>query len=310
MTIISTEIKKKEITSTLLNLLCFSIYILAILLSEELKSGAITGFDLCVYNILPSLFPFFILTDFINDLVTFDHLRDNLFLNKILKVSKNGLAPLLIGNISGFPVGVKAAKDKYENNLLEKNELENLSVIANNPSSAFIISGVGCGLLGDIKIGILLYLSVLISTLITAITFNKEIQKTQNNNIITGQKFNLIHSIKSAGQTCITVASFIIFFSSLIGVLKKYTKNKLVLSIFSSLLEVGSSCCIITENSSFLKKLTLPLISFSLSFSGLSVFMQTFSILPSCISKRNYLLKKFFQGIVSAFITFILINIL
>ena len=232
-------------------------------------------------------------------------LRTSRAFAKLLGLSSTGMSSFIIGNVCGFPLGVKNATDNYKENLISKDELEHLSVISSNPSVAFIISGVGIGLFKSLKIGIILNLSVFISAIITALLFRPKHLDLNNSTYKSKQTFDLIVSIKSAGYSCITVSSFIIFFCAIIGLIKSTVKNPFILALISSFFEVGSACSIIGTSNAIPLSMALMMISFSLSFSGISVFMQVFSILPKDISKKKYLYKKLLQGVISALLTLI-----
>jgi sporulation integral membrane protein YlbJ len=307
MTAIYNTKKKKSLKTSFEVCLCLVIFILAIVYGGLLKEGVIYGFKICAFNIIPTLFPFFILSDLWGAVICYQEnsLMAKCF-EKIFHINSEGLSAFVIGNICGFPLGAKTAAKKHQRGDINTIELDSLMTISNNPSLAFIVSGIGVGLFHSIKIGIILYFSVLISAVISGLIFRPTVTKSSKPLNKTKQSFNLIDSINSAGFSSIAVSSYIIFFSGIIGVVKSLVKNEIIVSLISSFLEVGSGCSIIAESNEALGVFHLPLISFTLAFSGLSVFMQTFSFLPQSISKIKYLLKKFFQGIISALITFLL----
>lgn len=305
MTAISDTKERKRSLRVPLVILCLSLFLFAIFFGSSIKEGVVYGIKICVFNIIPTLFPFFILSDLWSSVIFF---RDDGIAAKCFEglfgISGKELSTFLLGNICGFPLGIKSATEKYSSKTINKSELEALCAISNNPSAAFVISGVGMGLFKSPKYGIILYLSVLLSAVAIGVIFKANVSKLQNSRENIKQSFDLVKSIKAAGYSSIVVSSYIIFFSSVIGVVGELIKNKLALSFISSFLEVSSACSIIAEQSDILGTLCLPLISFALAFSGLSVFMQAFSFLPPEVSKTKYLYKKMLQGIISAAITF------
>ena len=286
------------------------VFILALVLGEYLKDGAIYGIKLCAFNIIPTLFPFFVLADLC---------RANLYVDKrsylgrlferIFKINASGFSAFLLGNICGFPLGIKTATKQYNDGLLNQSDLNALSVIANNPSPAFVILGVGKGMFSSSALGTIFYFSTMLSSIIIGIIFKPKSIVSVNTNDKIRQKFNLISSIKDAATSSILVSSYIIFFSSLVFALGKLIKNPIFLCLVASLFEVGSACNIIVENRSSFGSFFPCFISFALGFSGISVFLQAFSFLPRCISKKHYLFKKLLQGVISVIITAILISI-
>jgi len=160
-------------------------------------------------------------------------------------------------------------------------------------------------MLGDIFLGSLLYLSVVFSSVIIGVITRSKCDNLPDCNVIFGQRFVLSDSIKAAGFSSITVSSFIIFFSGVLGIVKSLFKSPTVALIFGIFLEVGGASASIIS-SPLDKGLILPLLAFSLAFSGLSVFFQALCFLPSEISRAKLLFFKLLQGILAAIIVLLL----
>jgi len=278
--------------------LIVSIYV--IIFSKRISEATLYGIRLSALNVIPSLFPFFILSDLLTSSV---EINNKGFLSrafsKTFSISPAGLGAFALGAIGGFPLGVKCAARLYEKGEISKSELERLIGIVNNPSPAFVITAVGALMLGNALYGLILYFAVSISAIISGLIFKQECNFSQNSDKTSGQNFNLINSIKSAGESSIVISSFIIFFSTVIGALSVLINDGTTLAIASSLFEIGNAA-------SRISALTLPLpvmtalLGFALGFSGLSVHLQAFALLPKEISKRRYLFMKCLQGLLTA----------
>ena len=303
------ESKKKSFAAPIKALICIILFIASICFGSALKEGVIYGFKICFMNIIPTLFPFFILSDLWSAYISFPPDSRLFGLLKPLGLDYNSLDAFLIGNVCGFPLGAKILTAKYNSGIIGKEELTSLIPLCTNPSLAFVVSGIGAGLLGSIKVGFLLYFSTIISSVLIYLAFPHKSENAEKSAFKSEQSFSLVDSIKNAGISCITISSFIIFFSAIIGLAKFLIKNEIILSIVSAFFEVGSACSIISEHSGLLDIFYLPLIAFSLSFSGISVFLQVLSVTPSDLSKRRYLSRKLLQGILSAGITFLILQI-
>ena len=143
----------------------------------------------------------------------------------------------------------------------------------------------------------MLYISVLISAILVAIIFAKKSEKTQNTDFNIEQNFTLVDSIKNAGLASISISSYIIFFSTAIGLVRSITDSEIIILIFSSLSEVGNAASAITKSSYLPPVCSYGLLGFSLGFSGLSVHLQAMSFIPPEVSKKRYLIMKILQGI-------------
>ena len=291
---IDVQYKRQIATATCL-LLCITM----LCFSKEMKLGVLEGIRLSSEILIPTLFPFFILSDYwsknfyISDSSPFSRIFVRLF-----HIPPCGLLAFITGIICGFPLGVKVARDLYDRDEIDQGQLTSLCGFSNNPSMAFVISGVGLGIFGSVSIGILLFLSCLLSAIACGVLFRQEETKVTKHANISRQKFILVESIKNAGLTSITVSSYVIFFSAIICVVK----NSPLLAPY---LELCSAVEIISK-SSFNTSQKLALIAFSLGFSGLSVHMQSFSFMGDRVKKSRYLLMKLAQGLLSSLIILIL----
>ena len=305
------ELRKKDFKRTLGIVICIFLTSAMLILSIPLKEAIIKGVRLSAYNIIPTLFPFFILAD-LWTAFSYENSRSRLTLlfERTFKINGCAITAFSTGIICGFPVGARTAAVLYERGLISRGELEDLCGFINNPSLAFVISGIGIGIYGSVKVGILLYTSVLISAVLTGLIVRSKHKKTAKTGNISEQKFNLVNSIKSAGISSITVATYIIFFSGVIGIISYCVKNPIVTVLLSALSEVSNAAVIISVSLPKNHFFTFSATAFALGFSGFSVHLQAFSFLPSEVSRSNYLLMKLFQGIVASIIIIPLILLL
>lgn len=295
--------KKKEKYFPLSNIICISVTLVALLLSNDMKSGIYEGLIFSFSTIIPTLFPFFIISDLWSE---FFEVKQDSKLQRIFSllfgINGQAVGALLSGIVCGFPIGAKASADLYKKKSITLQELELLSCISNTPSSAFVISGIGVGIFGDIRIGIILYFSVIISSILLGVLFRTQRNKSHFMCNISEQNFNFALSITNAGLSSVNVASFIIIFSAILKVLKGLINHPLIFALFASLLEIGNAAkeiANLTDTSLFSK---LLLISFSLGFSGLSVYFQTLIFLPKEVNLCKYLFRKFIQGIICSIV--------
>ena len=301
MTVKASFKQKNSYFSTLLSLFCLSLAAIMIFLGEKIKEGIISGLSFSFMTLIPTLFPFFILSDLWTSCFT---VKENGFFGRLFEwlfgVNGCAITAFLSGLVCGFPIGVKAASELYHANKISKDEFEHLCGFVNNPSVAFIISGVGVGIFGNISLGIMLYISVVLSSIAVGILFRSRKTVHANSTHILRQSFDLVNSIKAAGLTSIAVASYIIFFSGIIGMCSSFVHNEAILGLISSILEVGSATKLIGSAAGLSPFLRLIFSAFALGFSGLSVHLQALSFFPVNASKGKYFIMKLLQGMISA----------
>ena len=281
---------------------CIILCVTMLCFSKDMKLGALEGMRLSSEILIPTLFPFFILSDYWskNFSISEKSVLSKLFV-KLFHIPPCGLLAFITGIICGFPLGVKVACDLYDRGEINDRQLTNLCGFANNPSMAFVISGIGLGIFGSVHVGILLFISCSISAIVCGTVFREKEIKIQKASNISRQKFSLVESIKNAGLTSITISSYVIFFSAIIFALKPIKNSPLLVST----LELCSAVEIISK-ADFGITQKLALIAFSLGFSGLSVHMQSFSFMGREVKKSRYLLMKFTQGVLSSIIVLII----
>lgn len=307
MTVRAIISKKNRLLAYIPTVFCLSLAIIMIIFGKSLRSGIYTGLLFSLQTIIPTLFPFFILSDLWS--ATF-HIKDDGIASKIFerlfRINGIALSAFLSGMICGFPIGVKTANELYQHKKISKAEFEHLCCFANNPSIAFVISGVGAGILSNIKFGILLYLAIILSAFTVGIAFRPAERICKDFSYISEQKFNLVNSIKNAAVTSLNVIAYIIFFSGLIGLLSSFLQKRTTIAMISAFLEISNAVKLLSELSAQNQVARLVLIAFALGFSGLSVHMQAFAFLPHEFSRRKYLLIKLAQGCFSMIYMFLL----
>lgn len=118
--------------------------LLLVLFSENNLIAAKDGFSLFTNNILPALFPFFIATEILYK-TNFTHILNKLF-SKISRflfnIPGHAASAVILGMISGYPIGAKMVCNLKRDKLITKNEAERLIAYTNNSGPLFILSSI------------------------------------------------------------------------------------------------------------------------------------------------------------------------
>lgn len=152
-------IRKSSVVSALLLAAVVAGGIALLMWPQAAATGVSRGLSICSSVIIPSLFPFLVLSGFL--------VRSGLSVKlgrRLDRVTRAlfGLpgccgAGILIGFIGGYPAGGMAAGELVEQGAITREEGKKMLRFCVNGGPAFIISAVGAGLMGDIRYGVMLY---------------------------------------------------------------------------------------------------------------------------------------------------------
>ena len=289
-------------------------------------------------NVIPSLLPFFIATELLNH-TDIPKILGNIF-NKIMRPLFNvpgiGAYALIMGIISGYPIGAKIVTNFRNQNLCTKEEAERLITFTNNSGPLFILGTVGITLFYDSSIGFLLLFTHILAGITVGIIFRfwklktKEKRNTYtiNNNITFNSLGEILSkSIISAINSVVLIGGFIILFGILLSMLQKTyifnifkipllpifnllnIKTEFIVPIFTGILELTNGIAIVSSIQNPNLAINIIISAFLLGFGGISIMLQVLSITSkSDISIKPYILGKLLQGILAAFYTFLIIN--
>ena len=109
------------------------------------------GLKLCANVIVPSLFPFFVLSSLVVELGMSRYLGRLLepVMAPLFRVNGSCATALALGFVGGYPVGARTAISLYENGQCSKTEAERMLAFCNNCGPAFILGVVGTGIFGS-----------------------------------------------------------------------------------------------------------------------------------------------------------------
>ena len=270
------------------------------------------GLLLCSNTIIPSLFPFMVLSEIaisagIGDIIG-KYLKKPM--SRLFGVSGNGACVFLLGILCGFPVGAKSAVTLYDTGKISKQECEKLITFCNIPSIGFIVNIVGGTVFGTSTVGWIFWISVVISSLIIGMINNLFCKKKDKKSTlcleesVIENKFcagSFVRAIESSAKSTIIICAYVIFFSSLMGTIKAplefFCLPELLRITICGFLEMttGSAECITVESTA----LRAAFCAFFVGWSGLSVHFQIFSICEGRnLHFKNYLLMKLLQGFI------------
>ena len=272
----------------------------ATLLSEELASEVKCGLRLAVGAIVPSLFPFMIFADLITSSSGEGAGAFLKPIERLFGISSASARAFLIGNIAGAPVSATMLSSTLEERGISRSEAERTLAISSSPSLAFAVSGVGAAMWGDTAVGLALYLSVILASVIYGALTKVRPPAAAEQAPAVCRSFDLMASIERATFASLRVIGTVTAFSVASGLITYFSATAHFAPFVIPLLELGNAASYLSE-CELPREMALGLTAFSLGFSGLSIHLQV----KGALSKSELDYSRFFRakliiGILSA----------
>ena len=280
--------------------------VLIFLYSKDISSNIIISFDVWKNNLLPSLFPFLIISKFIiNYNFSFSFLSKGF--SKLFNINPNCFLIFFMSMISGFPSSAKYTKELLDNGSISKDDADRIILFSHFANPAFILIVLSSNFLKCPKIGYLILFSHYFTNVILGLFLRRNgIIHEINNYSFSSKPFGevLIQAIKDTMSTLFLILGTLVTYSIVITIFNKLPINIYYKSILSGLIELteGLKSISVLDISLCLKA---SISSFLLSFGGLAIHTQIINIFRTDYLK--FLKFRFLHGIISFFITFILI---
>lgn len=311
--------------------------------SKENLQACKDGINLWAQGVVPSLLPFFIACELLSYTNIIDFLGQKLkrIMRPIFNVPGEGAFPLVMGVISGYPVGAKIVTNFRKEKICTKEESERLLTFTNNSGPLFIIGTVGILLFGNTTIGLLLFITHLLSSITVGVIFRfwkssknsyakdlNSIQKEKKSPPKLSSLGSILQaSIMSSIKTIVMIGGFVVLFSVIISILNNtgiikvlsatitpilsllHIPSSFASGIISGIFELTNGVSIVSHVHIKAISLNIIICAFLLGFGGVSVLLQVLSIVStSDISIKPYIIGKLTQGCIAALYTYIIIQ--
>lgn len=300
-------------------LLLLSLLLLALLLifPRSAADYARRALNLVATALVPTLFPFMVISDLLYRCGFVSVVGKPLEkpMQKIFRISGEGAGVMLLGMLCGFPIGAKCAVALYDSGRLDASECERLISLSSLPSAAFCISTVGLSLFSSVSVGIALYLSGVLSSIIVGIVTARLFRAEYENLPIKKEApprelsvADITEAVSSSAIGVVKISGFVLFFSVLLGVLGDIALLKRLdgtpVALIYSLLELTSGVAQTAALSDV--RVALTLTAFALGWSSLSIHLQIISLAAGRpLRFSRYLLSKLLVGVTSALLVLV-----
>lgn len=251
--------------------------------------GAQQGVQLCLQTVVPSLFPFFFLSNLLTSSLAGVPSRALRPLGKLFGVPEGTEPLLLAGLLGGYPAGAQSVAQSFRAGQISRQEGERLLAFCNQPGPAFLF-GMVAFLFPRKWMVWLLWAIVLLSALVTA----RFLGDTPGEAIALPAK-KPTPALAAALRATGTVCGWVVIFRVILAFLSRWALWLVPVegqALLSGLLELTNGCLLLGNVPDMRLRFVLAVVL--LTFGGLCVGLQTLSLLEG-LSPRSYLLGKLLQ---------------
>ncbi len=284
----------------LLPLILSGLFALMIFYTETVIAGAKSGIEICIYTLLPSLFPFILMATMLTDATSGIQIPVLKPLVRLCGIPKGAEGIFLVGILGGYPAGAQAVAESYKDGKINLQEANHLLRFCNNAGPAFIFGVIGA-ILGDIRLCFLIWLVHICSAIITGMLFAApnigQMQQKRKN-------FSIVVALDKTVKTMAKICGWVILFRIIITFADRYLMQYLptdIMAILCGILELSNGCIRLAGYDAFS---IFVIASFILSFGGICVWMQTASIIKP-LKMYNFCIGKGLQSMISIILCFL-----
>ncbi len=318
----------KRYTNKLFKCMILLFLILMLFYPGAAFRGASSGLLLWFHNVLPTLLPFIVVSNLMIRLNITRQISKifHPILGKLFRISTEGCYPVVIGFLSGLPMGAKSSADLVMEHRITRGEGQFLFAMCNNASPMFIIGYIAITQLKlpHIKYAlfVIIYGSAILGALIYRILvhrFSKRkencVTKNQQKNITsqtsTRFSFDLVDgSIMNGFEIVTRIGGYIILFSILAQIMKEVGPGSGIMkATLMGVMEITTGInqiCSLDINTN----VKIVLVSVLTSFGGFSGIAQTKSVLQdSRLSITSYFFVKLISAALAVLISMLYVTL-
>ena len=313
------KIKKTQFFQTIyISILLIAIFLLTITPSLSMNTFY-DGIRIWATKVLPSLLPFFILTK----LLSYTHFITSFgkyispLTRRLYGVGGASGYVYLMSIISGYPVGAKLLSDLYQSKSITRKQAYTITSFTSTSGPLFILGTVAVGLFDSINIGIIIIISHYLGALINGIFYRHKDESDVQALTLSDSTNFLSDSMTNSIISIMTVGGFIALFYMMLQILLSFNffdpisnlfevwgiSKNITTAIICGLVEVTTGAIYLSQIS-IGTYLIIPILSFLISFGGLSIHAQAYCFLKNFEMKYNiFFFQKLSQAAISTLIS-------
>ena len=259
----------------------------ALLLSapQAAALGAARGMAQWYASVAPALFPFLALMPLLtcDEAATVYELLLGRAMRALFDLPGSTAPALAVGMIAGSPAGAVAARRIAARSGMDRGQLQRLAVAGAGFSPAFLVGGVGAGMLGSAALGWRLLLGQLLTQL-TLLVATRRLWRDRVQPVEPLPEVAEASPVRSAVLVALTICGYMALFGALTGALRAWI-GRGASNALLCLLDVPSGARLLAASgaaSGAEARIVLPLLAGMCGFGGICVAAQNLRALKGC----------------------------
>lgn len=270
--------------------------LLLILDAQTALSGAQQGIELCIKTVVPSLFPFFVLSILLTSSLSGRDFRALRPISALCGIPTGCEVLFLIGLLGGYPVGAQSVTQCWKDGRISRKDASRLLGFCSNAGPAFLF-GMVASQFPQLWMTWALWGIHILSAL--TVGFLLPGRSVQTSSVSPAPPVSLSEALDRGLKSIARVCGWVILFRIILCFLQRWFLWRFPIPLqaaFSGILELSNGCCSLMEIDCI--GLRFIVCSVILAFGGVCVAMQTLSV-TSPLGLGSYFPGKLLQVMVS-----------
>jgi len=270
----------------------------------SVSQGIKSGLTVVGGVLIPSLFPFMVLSCFIQNSRAGEAISAvfSVITRGLFRLPSEASTAILMSFIAGYPVGARLTQLLLREGKISKKEAARMCLFCVNAGPAFIISTVGVNMLSNVRAGVLLFCSTTLSSVIIGFVSGRILSqkvskpdavKEKSHGLNMFEAFTL--SCSQATASMLSVSAYVLIFTAAVYIIKGFELSDNLFAFIVGSLEVTNGA--LTVSCGY----PLPVLAAVIGFGGLSVHFQVMgAVIESGLKKRHFFAVRFISAALSA----------
>lgn len=288
---------KRKVIASLSALCVCTLLTLLIVFENDAAEAAKEALSLSVGSVIPSLFPYMVVSSVIISLDLLLPVYSLIPTEKLFGFPRVSAQVILCGLICGFPVGALGAKRLYERGEITKQQAGRLWAISSQTSPSFLVGAVG-GWWQSTAFGVYLYVLQIVFALVCGLILSRCSNDSPHPvSTVKQEKTSLTSAlckgISDGAISCLAITGYIVFFRVMAVICSSVLPP--LAPVFMTVFEFSTGAFF---GSTAGGVMGAAVCGFAVGFSGLAVFMQCVNFTEKCgIPQGFYLASKLCEGV-------------